>query len=135
MKVVSPASNYDIACCLGRCQAIVWQCLKVQRDVSETWALRADNGEAVIVAGLWHRQDGGVEAWFLAQEGASHHLKLIVRSIRLTLMAKAYPEIEVRIATRAGARIARLCGFSLHENAAGMEIWRYGKFVRRGQEG
>ncbi|PLW77885.1 hypothetical protein [Cohaesibacter celericrescens] len=131
MKIVSPASNYDIACCIGRCQSIVWLCLKAQRDVSETWALRDENGEAVIMAGLWPRQDGVVEAWFLARPEAQRHLKRIVRAIRLTLKRKAYAEIEVRIVTKAGARIARLCGFSLHDTFDGAEIWRHGRTIRK----
>ncbi|WP_096175306.1 hypothetical protein [Cohaesibacter sp. ES.047] len=130
MKIVSPASNYDIACCVGRCQSIVWQCLKAQRAMSDTWALRGDDGEAVIVAGLWLRGDGIAEAWFLARPAASHHLKLIVRAIRLTLQRAPYAEIEVRIATKAGARIARLCGFSLHDTFQGVEIWRYVRTIR-----
>lgn len=132
MTFVSPASNYDIACCLGQCQTITWQCLKAQRDVSQTWSLRNGKGEAVIVAGLWQRDDGSHEAWFIANKEAAHHLKCLIRFIRLTLRAKSYPEIEVRIATRAGARIAQLCGFQLLMIRRGVEIWRYvGDFRRK----
>ena len=114
---------------------IVWQCLKAQRAVSETWALSDDNGEAVIVAGLWLRSDDIAEAWFLARPEAAKYLRRIVRHIRLTLARSPYAEIEVRITTRAGAHIARLSGFTLAEITSGMEIWRYGRIVgRRGRQ-
>nr|WP_321482710.1 hypothetical protein [uncultured Cohaesibacter sp.] len=110
---------------------IVWQCLKAQRAVSLTWALSGDDGEAVIVAGLWMRSDGIAEAWFLARPEAAKYLRRIVRHIRLTLARSPYAEIEVRITTRAGAHIARLSGFTLAEITSGMEIWRYGRIVGR----
>ncbi len=125
-EVVTPASRYDVACCLGKCQSIVWQCLKLQLELSQTWALRDETGEAVIVAGLWPREDGKTEAWFLARPAAERYMKQIIRTIRLTLEGTAYPEIEVRIATKAGARIARLCRFSLGEKQEiGVETWSW----------
>lgn len=126
MTPTKPASNYDIACCVGKCQPILWSALKAQRDASETWSLRDEQEEAFLVAGLWLREDGVLEAWFLVREDAAKHLPSIVKAIRLTIERSSYDRIECRIATNAGARIARLCGFQRFETINGVETWRWG---------
>lgn len=129
MKLHHPASRYDLATCMGPCEMMAWQCAKLQIEAGDSWSLRDDEGHTLAVAGLFPNADGSAEGWFMVHDQASKHIRLIIKHIRLTLLSSSYPHIQVFTTTKAGARIAALCGLEFLEIRSGMEVWHYGRTV------
>ncbi len=131
LTVSEPASLFDMADLGGATTRLHWAVVREMWRGGETMAIRHGN-QLIGVFGLYPI-DGGAEAWFNVAPDAASHMLDIVRLIRLTIISRRYPEIVVLCTSKAGRRIARLCGFHFVETVENGEIW-HGEFAR-GQQG
>lgn len=130
LTVSEPASLFDMADLGGAATRLHWAVVKEMWRGGETMSIR--HGEQLIgVFGLYPI-DGGAEAWFNVSPGAAPRMLDIVRLIRLTIISRRYPEIVVLCTSKAGSRIARLCGFHFVESVENGEIW-HAEFAREQQ--
>jgi hypothetical protein len=115
VKIVSPATRPDLAEAMtaaGHRSAAAFGLATAQLALGKSWAARAGDGTALVVAGLVPAGDGSADAWFVAAPLTRSFLLAVVRFIRLTLAAEAYRPIRVVITTPEGARLARLAGLT-----------------------
>lgn len=129
LTINTPASLFDMAELGGANSVFAWVALKDMWASGETFAWR-HNDQLVGLLGLMPEGDY-VRAWFNASDAARPHMRFIVRQIRLTLEASAYPEILTICGTDAGRRLAALAGFRFSHLHDGWEIWRYERTFRK----
>jgi hypothetical protein len=131
--IETPATVFDMAELGGATTQVHWAVAREMWSGGETFAMR--RGDRLLgLFGLYPCGDGA-EAWFnIAPAGADHMLWLI-RQIRLTLASRSYPEIAVICTTAAGCRIAVACGFQFVKICDLGEIWTYGRFAGRLEQG
>ena len=94
----------------GANQPVLWDIAREMRSAGRSWALRED-GETIVIAGLYPMDDGRAEAWFGVAPAAARHMPLIIRNMRLTIENSGYREIVTVARTRQGEIIARRLGF------------------------
>lgn len=127
LTVREPATLFDMAELGGAGTRIGWMIVKEMWQGGETFAL-LDGDQLIGLFGLYPIE-GGAEAWFNVDRAAERHMGFIIRRIRLTLVSRGYPEIVVLCTSKAGSRIARLCGFNFVQTDENGEIW-HGEFAR-----
>lgn len=121
LTVTEPATIFDMAELGGAATQMHWAVVKEMWAAGDTFALR-DGDRLIGLFGLYPI-DGGAEAWFNVRPEAGRHMREIVRRIRLTLVSRGYPEIMVLCTSKAGSRIARLCGLVFVQTVDNGEIW------------
>lgn len=131
ISVTTPATIFDMAELGGARTQLHWAVVREMWSAGESFAIR--RGEDLIaICGLYPIEQGA-EAWFNVRQEAAGSMRAIVREIRLTLTARAYPEIVVICTTAAGRRIAAACGFEFVGHCDIGEIW-HGRFAGRKQQ-
>jgi hypothetical protein len=131
ISVSSPATIFDMAELGGAATRLHWAVVREMWSAGETFAVRRGD-DLIAIAGLYPVAQGA-EAWFNVRPAAAGSMRAIIRAIRLTLTARAYPEIVVICTTAAGRRIASACGFEFVEHCDIGEIW-HGQFAGRKQQ-
>lgn len=122
-----PATLFDMAELSGAGNRLQWAVAREMWRGGETMAIR-EGDQLIALIGLYPIE-GGAEAWFNVHPRAGAFMPELIRLMRLTLASCEYPEIVVVCTSKAGRRIARLCGFEfVREHELG-EVW-YGKPIR-----
>ncbi|WP_313193087.1 hypothetical protein [Shinella zoogloeoides] len=123
-----PATLFDMAELSGAGNRLQWAVAREMWRGGETMAIR-DGDQLVALIGLYPIE-GGAEAWFNVHPRASATMPELIRLMRLTLASREYPEIVVICTSKAGSRIARLCGFEFVQELELGEVW-HGKSFRK----
>lgn len=121
LTVATPASVVDMAECMGRCHPIEWAMAReqIRGGASFAWSVE---GETIATGGLYPGV-GVTDLWLAMRPEARPHMLKLVRSIRLTLDAGDYGRLRLATVSEAGARIARLLGFTSAGAIEGAEVW------------
>lgn len=93
------------------------------RTGGDSWAMRED-GETIVIAGLYPIGNGAAEAWFSCSPKAAPHMATFIRHARLTMRASGYREIVTVARTRAGRILTRRLGFRFVQETAFGDLMR-----------